>query len=344
MAMTIETNAQQSAHASSSAEERVALVERIHITFPRLDRVRDRIAFCHRHSKLAAEPECMLVTGDTGAGKTTLLRRYARQFPPHRSPEGATVPVLATSIPVPATAKSLATRLLVALGDPLAERGTTVTQTLRLARLMRACGVELLILDEFQHFIDRDSNHVLQTAANWLKDLLNETNVPVVLAGMPSSDVILRANAQLERRFAVRTSIEPFSWRTSAEQTEFRTFLRVLDRQLPLERASPLDDLDTALRIFSATGGVLGSLMTLVRRATVLAVDRSLPCLDLELFAEAYDERLAARFPARPNPLRADVEQLRTQLEADVPPGSVSDLGRPRRARDEGASSQGRRR
>lgn len=334
--MTAKTRSLAAVHAATSADERVALVERIHIAFPRLERVRDRIACCHHHSKVAAEPECMLVTGDTGAGKTTLIRLYTREYPPHRSPEGATVPVLSAAIPVPATAKSLATRLLVALGDPLAERGTTVTQTLRLVRLMRACGVELLILDEFQHFIDRDSNHILQTVANWLKDLLNETNVPVVLAGMPYSDVILRANAQLERRFALRERIEPFGWRTSAEQAEFRTFLRILDRQLPLERASELGEGDTALRIFSATGGVLGSVMALVRRAGVLAIRRSLPNLDLDLLAEVYDERLAARTPDRPNPLHADVGLLCAQIEAGAHAAGIPELGRRRRGQDPG--------
>jgi hypothetical protein len=44
-------------------DERKALVERINITTPRFRRVLDKIAYCHQHSKIVAEPECLLITG-----------------------------------------------------------------------------------------------------------------------------------------------------------------------------------------------------------------------------------------------------------------------------------------
>ena len=191
------------------------------------------------------------------------------------------MPVVTAAIPVPATAKSLATRLLVALGDPLAERGTTVQQTLRVVRMLKECRVELLILDEFQHFIDRDSNHILLTVANWLKDLINESQVPLVLTGMPYSEVILQANAQLERRFQQRLQLVPFGWNTLAQQTELRTLLRHLDEVLPFAEVAHLSDTATAQRIYCAAAGVTGALIKLIRRAAVLAVLREVPRVTL---------------------------------------------------------------
>jgi energy-coupling factor transporter ATP-binding protein EcfA2 len=311
--MNAETIAEGTNVATLSEDERIRLVERIFINFPRLNRVREKIAYCHRHSKVAAEPECLLITGQTGAGKTTLCEVYAGQFPRQPNREGIAVPVLSASIPVPATAKSPATRLLVALGDPMADRGTTVNQTLRLVKLIRDCGVELIILDEFQHFIDRDSNHILLTVANWLKDLLNETKVPMILTGMPYSDIILQANAQLERRFQMRERLDPFGWETPAQQTEYRTFLRYLDESLPLAERSRLSDTETAFRIYCATGGVIGYVMKLIRRASVLAITRSLSRLDHELLAEVYDERLSSGRAELLNPFRAEPEQLRAE-------------------------------
>jgi hypothetical protein len=299
--------------ASLANAERIDRVERLFITFPRLARIREKIAYCHQHSKVAAEPECLLITGQTGAGKTTLCQAYARQFPRRPTGAGIAVPVLSTSIPVPATAKSLATRLLVALGDPLAERGTTVSQTLRLLGLIRECGVELIILDEFQHFIDRDSNHILLTVANWLKDLLNEAGIPMILTGMPYSDIILQANAQLERRFQMRERLDPFSWESAAQQAEFRTFLHYLDESLPLAERSYLSEGETAFRIYCATGGIIGYVMKLIRRATVLAINRALRKLDRELLAEVYDERLSSGRGDQLNPFRADLERLRAE-------------------------------
>jgi len=296
--------------ASRSDLERKQLVEQIYITFPRLNRVGSLVEHCHQYSKIAAEPECLLITGQPGAGKTTLLRGYARRYPRQATREGISVPVLDGAIPVPATVKHLVTELLSALGDPVPDKGTVVTQTQRLKRLIGECCVELIILDEFQHFIDRDSNVILVTVSNWLKDLLNQTGVPMVLIGMPYAEVILHANAQLERRFAMRASLDPFGWQTVERQTEWRMFLHYLDEQLPLLQRSGLADPEMALRIFCATEGVIGYVMKLIRRATALAIDERQECLDLKVLALAYDERLRGRAPDRINPFICDLAEL----------------------------------
>lgn len=290
--------------------ERKRLVESIHITFPHLLRVRSKISYCHTHSKMAAEPECMLITGRQGAGKTTLCNSYARQFPRVVRKERIIIPVLAASIPAPATVKSLPTRVLRALGDAYPDRGTAVSQTLRIINCFDKCGVELVVLDEFQNFIDANSKAILIDISNWLKDLINETRKPVVLVGMPHSERILQANPQLERRFSMRETLEPFRWGTATEQSVFERFLQELDERLPFPRRSNLQTVETAKRIFFATQGIVGYVMKLVRRAAIMAIDEGADYLDLELLARAYKERLAARMPSRINPFRCDLESL----------------------------------
>lgn len=285
-----------------SIEERIRLVEQIYISYPRLEAVIKKIEHCHSHAKHSAEPECLLITGETGAGKTTLYKRYEQRFPRRVTEDGTTVPVLSVSIPVPATNKSLVTTLLVALGDPVAGRGTVINQTLRLKWLVKGCGVEVIILDEFQHFIDKDSRKILQNVSDWLKDLLNETGIPVVLIGMPNSEQILEANKQLKRRFASRESLVPFGWDTSSGQVEFRKFLKVLDGRLPLLERSHLSDTEMAYRIYCATDGTVAYVMKLVRRATAIALEQGDERLTLEILARSYDERLAADDPERKNP------------------------------------------
>lgn len=177
----------------------------------------------------------------------------------------------------------------------------------------KECEVELVILDEFQHVIDRDLNTILDATADWLKHCINISGKPFILMGMPYCDLILKANAQLERRFPMRVSLEPFGWETEAEQVEFKSFLRHLDEKLPFPVRSNLCLDETAFRLYCATNGYVGYLMKLVRGAAHLAIDRSFDRLDLELLAEAYDERLAARVPTRPNPFIEDIEKLKAQ-------------------------------
>lgn len=284
------------------AAERIRLIEQIYISYPRLDAVMRTMEHCHQFSKVSAEPTNMLVVGETGMGKTTAIKRYGQKFPRRETRNGTMVIVLTASVPVPATVKSLVTHLLDKLGDPMADRGTVVNQTQRLQKLLKACGVELILLDEFQHFIERDSLKVLKNVADWLKVLLNETGIPIVLIGLPSSDQVLEANPQLKRRFSLRASLEPFDWETPEQQRDLRKFLKVLDEKLPLLKRSHLADEETAYRFFCATGGVIAHLMQLTRRAAALAVARSMARLDLDVLAEAYDELLALTNTKMNNP------------------------------------------
>lgn len=304
-----------------TAAERKERVERIHIKFPRFGGVLEKIAYCHMHSKIAAEPECLLITGLQGAGKTTLCRSYARKYPSRLDREGKTIPVLSTFVPSITTKKSLPTRLLDAMGDGSADRGTSVSQTLRVIKLVRECGVELIILDEFQHFIDSESNVVLRNISDWLKDLINETGKPVVLVGMPDSEIVLRANPQLERRFSMRESLEPFGWETAARQWEFKSFLKLLDRRLPFPKRSNLTDHETAFRIICATDGFIGYVMKLARRAAVIAIERGADRVEPEFLSEAYDERLASRQQGRMHPFKSDLEDLTMEPSAQAARG-----------------------
>jgi type II secretory pathway predicted ATPase ExeA len=288
-----------------SAEKRILLTERIHISYPRLTEIEQKIKHCHEFSKMSAEPVNLLVQGETGTGKTTCNHRYEKKFPRYETEDGTIVPVLSTAIPVPATVKSLVTKLLLKLGDPWAERGSVLNQTLRIKRLMKACRVELIILDEFQHFIDRDSQKILQTVSDWLKDLLNETKIPIVLIGMPNSERILEANRQLKRRFSVRINIDPFGWETAEQRQDFRKFLRMVDMNLPLLKRSNLADVETAFRFFHASDGIVANVMQVARRATVLAIERSMDKLDLSVLAEAYEDRLAMSNSKKENPFLA---------------------------------------
>ncbi|MDT5061707.1 MAG: hypothetical protein QOH63_2166 [Acidobacteriota bacterium] len=295
---------------SPSNEERIHKVEKLQISYPRLDNLLKKIAYSHKFSKASAEPQCLFVTGLQGVGKTTMYERYERMHLRAETEDGTIVPVLSSAIPVPATVKSLSTTLLEHIGDPAAERGTIINQTFRLKKLIKACGVELIILDEFQHVIDRDSTKVLLTVSDWLKTLLNETKVPIILIGMPSSVVILDANPQLRRRFTARQSLEPFGWKTEGHEDEFRKLLKMIDSRLPLRQRSNLADVNTAYRFYCATGGFISSIMKLVRRGTALAINEGTEKLLPDILAQAYDECLAADVANMKNPFTASPKDL----------------------------------
>lgn len=289
-------------------EDRLQKVEEVYVKYPHSEGVLKNIKHCHQYSMISAEPECLLITGETGAGKTTLYRRYEQDHPRIETTTRTVIPVLSATIPAPATPKSLVTILLASMSDQLAMSGTAVTQTLRLYGLIKACEVRLIVLDEFQHLVDRDSKKVLQSAADWLKNLITATKVPIVLIGLPSCHKVLDENSQLRRRFAMRKSLDPFAWEhpdpetQKQKRTDFRRFLKVLEGQLPLKDCSHLADPTTAYRIHCATRGRVAGVVKLIRRGVALALLKGEEKLTTETLADAYSERLADEQPEIKNP------------------------------------------
>src|SRR6266566_7223735 len=144
--------------------ERRRYVERIRIIYPRWRAITDEIRRCHQLFPLAAEPECLLLVGPPGAGKTTLLASYAQLYPAVITASATLRPVVMATTPSRANVNNLETALLTALGDPAADRGSIGSRELRLIRFFKEiCRVEMLILDDLQHFWDRRSKTILRS-------------------------------------------------------------------------------------------------------------------------------------------------------------------------------------
>jgi len=268
---------------------------------------------------VAAEPECLLLVGPTGAGKTTLLASYAQDYPAIFTKTAILRPVVMATTPSRANVNNLETVLLRALGDPAADKGSIGSRELRLIRYFKEiCIVELLILDELQHFWDRQSKTILHDASNWLKTFIKETKVSCVLVGLPGdSEAIINTNPQLAGLFGDPYMLSPFRWdetEPASTRDVFCTFLAELEERLPLKRPSHLASYETALRCFAASDGILRYLMALIRRATYLALEREQEYLDQDLLFQAFRDRLAGERRGIPNPFTdklPDLEELK---------------------------------
>lgn len=289
--------------AQATLAQKLQTLNNIYVIYPRFQEILMALDYCHHFSCGKDEPECMFLGGQTGVGKTTICKTYANKYPRQVTREGTIVPILSVTIPAPATVKTVVTKMLWQLGDPAYDKGSIGNQTIRLIGLLKDCGVELIILDEFQHFIDRDSERVLKTVSDWLKTLILDTKLPIILIGLPESEQVLKlkSNSQLSRRFANRYYLRPFGWQED-RGSEFRTFLHMLESNLPFLSGSNLASEETALRLYYASDGIIAYVMKLIRYGTYLALNQGRSPLNLDLLAKAFDQYVRADKPEKINP------------------------------------------
>jgi hypothetical protein len=263
-----------------------------------------RISRLHDRGINAGTAEGLLIIGQSGGGKTAIADFYVSKFPRVQSETGLTIPVLRVDTPESPSVKTFAQQILIALGDPAADRGTAETKTQRLIVLLEKCKVQLLIVDEFQHFFDGHRASEARRITDWLKNLLNRVRIPVVLFGLPRSIVVLRLNPQLRRRFASPHYLRPFSL-ADGEFAELRSVLKTFHDLIKVP-CVPLHDVDVARRFFYASNGLIDYVVKVLDEAVSTSCLKEGERLDLPHFARAFKSVVWGDVPPRLNPFSND--------------------------------------
>lgn len=266
-----------------------------------------RVERLHQKSKNTGHAGGLLITGPTGSGKTTVRKEYERRHPARDGLESPTILVLNVDTPTPPTVKNLAETILIALGDPKSHQGTAAQKTERIYYLLRLCGVELLIIDEFQHFFDHGKRSEAARVTDWLKNFINKAGIPVVLIGLLESENVLKLNPQLARRFSARFDLGPFRFGTSEEILQFRGLMDAIERSLPLPSVS-LSDHEMAYRFHCASFGLIDYVCKIIDGAVEAARRDNSAKVDQYHFAEAFEEEVWRDAPLKLNPFSQSPE------------------------------------
>ena len=284
--------ANRSGWRKTPVHERIVLANKLLVLHPRFREAVNVLTRCHNSKSCGGEPLCGAVLGASGTGKTTVVDHYIRQHPREETETATRQPVLKVTLQPDARPKGIAADILLALEDPAWSSGTVQTLTNRAVKLLLRCGVELIVLDEFHHLFDMERLKVMTKASQWVKVLIVNTGIPVVVCGMPESEHVLRAE-HTERRFKERLTLHCFTWRTTPGRREFCGMLKKLDDSLPLAQASGLAEQDLAGRFYLACRGVPDYLMTLVRGALAEALRRGGERIEMADLARVYEMQLA---------------------------------------------------
>jgi Bacterial TniB protein len=280
-----------------------------YIYYPRLDALKRDIYRVLDLSRTYGQPYCMALGGVAGSGKSTFLYKIMEGYRRREADDLTHIPVLYVELSSPITRKGAARALLQGLGDPgpMAQLDYDEINT-RVIALLRACRVQLVILDDFHHVIKK--NEIDWELSEWLKTLIKKSSVPFLVVGLPEKVTrILRANAQLSRLFAVRETLHPFAWdpRDAEVATEFGQFIAFAEASLGMPLTDRVKRAQLLDLLFQATDGIAGNVINLLRYARLEARDRggaTIALADLWLgFAKWLDGHLQAEDqPRRPNP------------------------------------------
>ncbi len=267
------------------------LIENTLIPHADFEQAGTRLEQCYHYAADAVEPICIALIGESRTGKTRVLEECEAKHPKVRTPEGLEVPILRVKTPSKPTVKSLAELMLVALQDPKPAAGTENAKTQRLKALMKNVGTRMVVIDEFQHFVDKGSLKVMHHVADWLKILVDDARVALVVAGLPTCLAVLEQNEQLSGRFLVPVMMPRFDWRDGAQREEFIAILGAFHESMS-ERFDLPDFAsdEMAFRFYAGTGGLMGYLTKLLRQAVWNALDKKTRRITLEDLALAHGQ------------------------------------------------------
>lgn len=267
----------------------------------------------HTHSMSGVEGTGMLVMGAPGLGKSSILKSYRKHHLRGRedleSPDGAKEPIILVSVPSEPTQKTLLQRILRASSYAESTEGTAGKLRQKLDEFIVGRGVELLILDEFQHFLPEQAGSNTRGVVNQIKDLMDDHSLAVVMAGISQGYRSIARHEELYQRFAHRqVRLEPFN--AEDRLKEFGKYMRAC--RLSLEAKGfgiiPLEDEEMLTRLFLATKGI-PRLITHLLLAAIMNTGPGETVTILDL-ARAFSGRSLNPALGKFNPFSASIEKV----------------------------------
>ncbi|PAD28714.1 TniB family NTP-binding protein [Paenibacillus sp. 7523-1] len=295
-------------------------VKKIIIHHPQYDEILQQLEDILYMSDGSVSPEQLFIYGPTGMGKSTVTKEFTKRYPSFEvettTRKFKKIPVLYLRVPPKATPKSLAAKMLEKMGDVLYSSGTEILLTRRIHHYIRELEIRMIVLDEFQHLIDADTDHVLTTAANWVKTFSEESGIPIVLCGMPNSVKIFAKEEQLDRRYSYKIWMEPFKYSTAEEKILFRAFLNKIEDDLPFADPSNINlaNVQMADKFFYISLGVPFYVMKVLEFATEDASKKGEDKLTELHLQQALRKLKQITRPFRVNPFNRDDFNLIDEL------------------------------
>jgi len=220
------------------------------------------------NAKTRGRPVCYIFIADASMGKTSIALRFLARHPPQRNPaaEHDLIPVLYVPVGDGPELGALLSRMLRLLGlQYVPPRRRIYELHEQVAALCKKLGVRMIIFDEIHHLL-AGSAKIQERCRNFIKDLTNDLQIPIIAMGIESASQALLCDPQLRTRFRpVRISVWEYG-------DDLLNFLISLERKANLHQPSNLAQSAIVHKILEKTGGYTGLIIELVTEAAAEAI------------------------------------------------------------------------
>lgn len=263
-------------------------VEKVYVKHPQFALALQQLDRLFQLGTELTTPTGLRLVGPPGVGKTAILRYFRDSLPSsslYDKPAGA----LALRLPYRPYAGHLIRALLWQLKYPLTAGSQKQLYERRrvVFDAIKAKGTRIVIIDEAQHLVSRNSAGNPKTiegdATEFLPELIDETRVSLVLAGSQDLDGIGPAIDHLTSRVNSRLELSEFGL-----DPTWAGFLLGYCRQVTAFDLRFITESDTIAKLYLATKGNARQLRQLIVETVLIAADAGKRSVDYETLRLAY--------------------------------------------------------
>jgi len=226
------------------------------------------------HAMHGTEGAGMLLMGMPGLGKSSILASYIKHHLRARNDleneEGSKDPIIHLSVPTNPTLKSMLQEIILASGYEGSITGSIGELKMKLNELIVQRSVEMLVLDEFQHFLREQAASNTRGVVNHIKLLMDKHKLAVIMAGTPEGYRSIAKFEELYQRFAHRqVRLKPFRIDSPEELRIFGNYVNACTtflRKQGVEITQLAND-EMLFRLYLATRGIPRLISFLLRMA-----------------------------------------------------------------------------
>jgi hypothetical protein len=258
-----------------------------------------RIAACHASGK-QGDIEHLCVLGAPGSGKSTLIEDYHARHPARDVEDRTLMPVLLADVPSVPTIPKLVGAMLLALGSPFWNKGNEREKSHQLVTLLKAMEVELCLLGEGQHLVDRGRARTHARVTDWVKEIVDKAQIPFVLSGLPRTMHLHSVNDQFGRRFSAVFEFPPIDPEDEEHQAEVGGMLTGGCSVRGVALPAVALEAGFARRLAYATDGRMGYIMKLVKH--IKSQSASGATVDYPALADIFVKAISHQATAERNP------------------------------------------